>query len=542
MSYRQVKYTVRLTWPSAILTALSSDSIPNTALLRRIYIKLFIRLALLSLLLPPVTLKALDLVPGDSTIVGDIKATSSNSEPSDTTNRTDIELPTLGRISQAATAEEQRIGAAWLKQYRRQVSTSSDVITIAYLEDLLTTLASYSDVYNTSLSLVVAKNASLNAFAVPGGVIGIHTGLLYHAKTEQQLSSVISHELAHLSQRHYARSMEKQKGQTLTVMAGLLAGLILAANTDGDAGAAAISATQAYAIDQQLRFSRSFEKEADRIGMNILIKAGMSPHATADMFEEMDKLTRFSSKPPEFLLTHPLTTSRQIDAINLARGYPKKELPDNINYQLIRARAILETSESPQEAIQRFKDELSGFDTSVDGSRYGLSLALIDNKQFDEADKVLAQLLKKYPSNTILQITQSRILAGQNNVNEAITTLQSQSINNPNYYPLSFQLAQLYRQKNDYSTAIDLLGSLTKKRPEDPVMWYELAEVAGLANNISLLNKARAEYFILHANFDNAEQQLKALVEREKTGSALSEYATQRLQELDTIRRVSKLD
>jgi len=492
---------------------------------------------------------ALELVAGDT---GD-KATSTANEP---IGNPGITLPSIGRISQSATNEEQRIGAAWLKQYRRQVPTSSDPIVVNYLEDLLANLASNSDVYNSSLSLVIAKNSSLNAFAVPGGIIGIHTGLLYYAKTEQQLASVISHELAHLSQRHYARGIENQKGQTTTILAGLLAGLVLAATTEGDAGIAAISATQAYAADQQLRFSRSFEREADRIGMTILARSGMSPHATAEMFEEMDKLTRFSSKPPEFLLTHPLTTNRQIDAINLAREYPKKVVPDNINYQLVRARAILETAESPQEAIQHFKDELSGFDSSVDGNRYGLAVALLDNREADKAQQTLSILLEKHPDNLILHITHNQILAGQKDFVSAIENLKKLIQKHPNYYPLPFYLSQLYRKNNDFLPALNTLDSLSKRRPNDPVIWYELAEISGLANNLSLLNKARAEYFILHANFDNAEQQLKALIERETanstlagakstgselTGPELKSYAEERLQELDDIRSRSKL-
>jgi predicted Zn-dependent protease len=489
---------------------------------------------------------ALELVSGEggATPTTAIGTTPENTIARDTISSSiapPIALPSIGRISQATTIEEQRIGDAWLKQYRRQVSTSTDAIIIAYLENLLSTLASHSDIYNESLSLVVAKNASLNAFAVPGGVIGIHTGLLQYAKTEQQLASVISHELAHLSQRHYARGVEKQKGQSLTVMAGLLASLILAASTDGDASVAALSATQAYAIDQQLRFTRSFEREADRIGMSILANAGMSPHATAEMFEEMDKLTRFSSKPPEFLLTHPLTTNRQIDAINLAREYPKKTITDNINYQLVRARAILETAESPQQAIRYFKDALSGFDTSVDGNRYGLVLALTDNREYSEATKTLEGLLKKHPNNVILHISKSHILAGQNKLDDAINIIQKLISQHPNYYPLPFQMSQIYREHNGYGKAIEILIKLSENRQEDPVVWYELAEVAGLANQLSLLNKARAEYFILHANFDNAEQQLRALIEREKVGSTLQEYGKERLQELDTIRNRSKL-
>jgi predicted Zn-dependent protease len=455
-----------------------------------------------------------------------------------------IELPSIGDISVTTISEEQRIGSAWLKQYRRQVPTSADLIIIDYLEKLLESLASHSDVDYPSLSLVVAKNPSLNAFAVPGGVIGIHTGLFNYAKTEQQLASVLSHELAHLSQRHYARGVDKQKSQSLTTMATLLASLILVATTDGDAGIAALSASQAYAIDQQLRFSRSFEREADRIGMDILVKAGMDPHATEAMFTQMERLTRFSSKPPEFLLTHPLTTNRIIDAINLARQYPKREVTENINYQLVRARALLDTEESPQQAIIRFRRELSGFDTSIDGSRYGLAVALNDDEKFDEAEKNLQILLEKYPDNLILRITQSDILAGKGQAEAAIMSIKALLKQHPSYFPLAMQLSQLYRRQQNYTDAKNVLIQMSEQRKQDPAIWYELAEVAGLNNDTSQLHKARAEYFILHANFDNAEQQLQALLTREgliNKQSLFYLYAQQRIENLDKLRKSAKL-
>ena len=355
-----------------------------------------------------------------------------------------IQLPSIGPTSHATLSEEKRIGDAWLKQYRRHIPTSSDPIITYYIENLLNTLAAYSEVEHKDLTLVIAKNNTLNAFAVPGGVIGVHTGLLNYAKTEQQLASVLAHELAHLSQKHYARGVEKQKRQAITTMAALLASIVLAANTDGDAGAAAISATQAFAIDQQLRFSRSFEREADRIGMDILAKAGMNPHAVSEMFEQMDRATRFSSKPPEFLLTHPLTTNRIVDAINLARQYPPKSFSDDINYQLVRYRAIWVTQSEPQQAIQRFKNELGGLSLSPEGSRYGLALALNSDQQYAEAQETLAPLLIQFPDNRILRLLESDILAKQKKYQEASNILANLAKMSPDYYPIQAQQAQLY--------------------------------------------------------------------------------------------------
>jgi predicted Zn-dependent protease len=465
---------------------------------------------------------------------------------STTASANTIELPTIGRISATTIAEEQRIGSAWLKQYRRQVPTSSDPIITDYLEKLIDTLAVHSTTNYPSLSLVVAKNNSLNAFAVPGGIIGIHTGLLTYAKTEAQLASVLAHELAHLSQRHYARGQEKQSLQSITTVAALLASLVIAANTDGDAGLAALSATQAYAIDQQLRFSRSFEREADRLGMDILVKAGLDPHATEAMFEEMERFTRFSSQPPEFLLTHPLTSSRIIDAINLARQYPRRETPENITYQLVRARAILDNEESPQQAIIRFKNEISGFDSSIDSSRYGLAIALSDNQQFDEARKLVDILVSKYPNNRLIRMIQNTILVGQGKASTAIENTLQLRKKHPDYYPLALQLSEIYRSTGKYDSSIQLLVEAAEKRPEDPAIWHGLAEISGLNNDISLLHKARAEYFILHADFDNAEQQLTALITRENAKAALKKsalhtYATVRVQALGTLRKQAKL-
>ncbi|EGG93022.1 Exported zinc metalloprotease YfgC precursor [gamma proteobacterium IMCC1989] len=168
-------------------------------------------------------------------------------------------------------------------------------------------------------------------------------------------------------------------------------------------------------------------------------------------------------------------------------------------------------------------------------------LAFTENRQYDKADELLNGLLRAYPDNVILQISKSRILAGKNQLDDAVGIIQQQMALYPNYYPLAFQLSQIYREHGNHGKAITVLNKLSEKRPEDPVIWYELAEIAGLSSQLSTLNKARAEYFILHANFDNAEQQLNALIEREKAGSPLQEYGKERLQELDTIRKRSKL-
>src|SRR5690606_25881880 len=169
---------------------------------------------------------------------------------------------------------------------------------------------------------VLLDSNQLNAFAAPGGIIGVNGGLFLHAQTEAEYASVLAHELAHLSQRHFARGLEAQQRMALPLMAALLAGVVAAAAGAGDAGMAAILSAQAAAMQEQRRFSRQNEQEADRIGLINLERAGYDPNAMPRMFERLMRQYRFDRKPPEFLLTHPVSESRVADTRNRAEQMP----------------------------------------------------------------------------------------------------------------------------------------------------------------------------------------------------------------------------
>jgi predicted Zn-dependent protease len=181
----------------------------------------------------------------------------------------EIKLPRLGDTVSGIVSKRQEyeLGRTWLKAFRSRVREHDDPLMQEYLEQLLYDLATYSDLEDPRLELVIVNNASMNAFAVPGGVVGFHTGVFAFAEKEDQMASVLAHELAHLSQRHFARGLEAQRASSMVTLAGLLGSLVLAATAGGDAGMAAITATQALAMDSRLRYSRSNEQEADRIGL-----------------------------------------------------------------------------------------------------------------------------------------------------------------------------------------------------------------------------------------------------------------------------------
>lgn len=421
-------------------------------------------------------------------------------------------LPLLGDTSSSmiSPVQERLLGQEWLRLYRSQVATSSDPILIDYLERLVAQLAIHSHLEDKQLDLIVAQNPTLNAFAVPGGVMGIHTGLLQHAKTEAQLAAVVGHELAHLSQRHYARRLEQEKRMAVPFYTAMLASLVLlASSSDPDAGLAALSATQAAALDARLRFSRQNEQEADRLGLQTIVAAGYDPLAPAEMFEEMLRSVRYTRRPPEFLLTHPVTESRIADARNRVQSLPRTGKTDSLEYQLVRARVRVAAEETPQLAVKRFSGELTGDTENAAASRYGLALAYTQASQFDDARKTLAPLLAEEPDYLIYRLMATDIEVAAGNYPGALGALENLLKTHPESHPVTIRYAEALMKAGSYERSAEVLERYSRRRSNDDYVWYLLAEVNGLAGNILGVHEARAEYFILNGIYDRAQIQLR---------------------------------
>lgn len=430
----------------------------------------------------------------------------------------EIELPVLGDTSSVmiSPVQEKILGQRALKYYRSQVPTSSDPLVIDYLENLIERLLPSSQMDDKHIDLVVVRNDTLNAFAIPGGIIGMHTGVFNYAKSENQLAAILAHEMGHLSQRHYARRLEQQKNLMLPMMAGLLAGLVLAANSNGDGGAAAIMATQAATQAASLRFSRENEQEADRIGMQTMLQAKLDPYAASDMFEEMLHASRSSRRPPEYLLTHPVTERRVADARNRAMEHPRIVYPDNIEFQLMRSRIRFELEDTPHTAIKRFKNELEGDNLSPDASRYGLAMAYSAAGQFDAARTTLKPLIDKDPTRITYLIMSADIDIAAERFKPALDLLETQLKRNPENYPLNIRFAEASMKAGLYKQSAELLERYSRKRKNDDYLWYLLAEVNGLNGDILGVHEARAEYFIANGIYDKAQIQLRNAIKLAK--------------------------
>ncbi len=446
----------------------------------------------------------------------------------------DLQIPELGDASSSMFSSEQefQLGRGWLMAFRNEAPIINDPLLTDYLEHLIYRLASFSQVQDRRLELVVVDNKTMNAFAVPGGVIGVHNGMFLYARDEDQLASVLAHELAHLSQRHFARSVEKQKNATITNLAALLGALVIAATAGGDAGLAAITATQAASLESQLRYSRQNEQEADRIGMLTMVNADMDPMAVAGMFEQMQRAGRYYSKPPEFLLTHPITESRISDARGRAARYPKRTPQDNFEYHLMQVRVQLHFQNNVNAAIKQFRSDISDNPELAGAYRYGLALALIQARRLEQAQQEIDLLLKQDPQRITYLVAQSELWQNQGEAKKAVAMLRRQLRYNPGNHPLTMSYYEALLRVGEKEEAAKVLEEHTGLRPSDPNLWYQLAEVRGLSNDIIGLHQARAEYFVLMGRPDQAMRQLNYALLEAGTDTATAARLRQRINEI----------
>lgn len=424
----------------------------------------------------------------------------------------ELSIPELGNASSSvvSTQQEYALGQYWMRAFYQQANTFNDPLLYTYLHDLIQNLAFYSQMKEKYFDLILVDDRSFNAFAVPGHIVGVHSGLFTYADTEDQLASVLTHELAHLSQRHYARSVESARQRNALTLAGLLGGLLLAIAGGGDAGFAAIHATQAAAISDQLKYSRLHEQEADRVGIQTLAKAGMNPEAMAQMFQHLLVLTRYRTdlRDFDFLLTHPVTDSRVSDAMNLAKQFPKGKDKDSFNFHLMKARVYFAYSKNSQAAETHFRQQLS-LRKHEDAARYGLALVYMQQKKWQKALEIIDDLAEKHPNNAAFHTAKIDFYSGQGLWQEAIDLARKHLQTTPNHLALTLQLAKIYEQLKAYHEAADLLRGLSQSSWGSlPIVWYELAEMEGMSGNIMGVHLARAEYYERIGAFTQAQKHL----------------------------------
>ena len=456
-------------------------------------------------------------------------------------------LPSLGDGSSRLVSPqmERRIGEAFLRQLHANLPISEDVIVQYYIENHMQDLAQHAQMREPLQSIIVVDNPEINAFAAPGGIIGINLGLLLYAQNIHEYSSVVAHEFAHISQRHFARGIEEQQAASIPMLASMIAALLVGAAGGSEAGVAALTAAQAAGQSNQLRFSRERESEADRVGLNTMRRAGLDVGAMSRMFERMQNAYRFTTRPPEFLLTHPLSETRISDVRNQAREFfseqpenTSRKWPDQLEYQLVRMRIKQHYSKNPQADVFNYREKLEQAPDSP-ALQYALALALSETQEHDQALALMRGLKGKISSSIFYHASLAELMIAATQFDDAQDLIRQKLALYPDNFPLAMMYAKALVADEQFSAAESVLQTQSKLRPTDTQVWFLLAETAGLASNITGVHLARAEYFYLHGALHRAIQHLEYAQRLVRTSNPLMETKlAQRIQDLRTSIRL----
>ncbi len=443
----------------------------------------------------------------------------------------EIILPELGdRVSGAVSAAQERaIGEIVLEQIYSQAPLISDPLLFDYTEHLIYRLSEYSQVNDRYFNVLLIDDSSLNAFAAPGGIIGVNGGLFLNADNEGQFASVIAHELAHLSQRHFARNVLKSQDSNLAsalVMVSSIAIALISNNPN------AISVGPAFLQQQNLRYSRLFEKEADRVGFANLVKAGYNPKSMGEMFENMNDIRRLSGDlPPEFLLTHPLSSSRISDAFNAAEGISEEgKKSDSLEFGLMKARLEVYYEKIPANALRSFQAKVN--DNPSDANIYGLALAHEKNNNFDESLSLLNNLIQKYPKNLVINTTKVDVLLSNNEFSRALILVDRFLEISPKNYPLSISKSKVLLAMERYFESEEIIRDQLLRRNDDPELWLLLSEIQRTSQNIIGYHQSRAEYFLLLGQDEQALNQLEFALQLTQNNFQVSESIMNKIVEI----------
>ncbi len=353
-----------------------------------------------------------------------------------------VDLPRIGEPADTALspAEETRIGSKVTAElYARDYILEDPEIT-EYMATLAWKLAAATEAEPPDLTVFVMKDSRINAFALPGGFLGVNAGTITSARNESELAGVVSHELAHITQRHIARTIEGTQTANIATWAAVLAAII-AASANPEVIVAALSLGQAANYQREVNFTRAHELEADRIGIRTMARAHFDPEAMATFFMRLEQQSRlYGNQVPEFLQTHPVNTTRISEARMRAAAMPQQKVKDPVEFGLMQARAQALITERPSQAVEFFQGRLNGKAAAAE-DRYGLALAYWRLGDYAKAQAALKPALDAYPRQPNLAMLNARIVMSQGNPGEAITLLATRLEQHPRYAPLILEYA-----------------------------------------------------------------------------------------------------
>ncbi len=414
------------------------------------------------------------------------------------------QLPDIGKAGTSVLSprEEQQLGQEFMRSVQQSLKLVDDPPIVAYLQGLADRLVVSLQQTHQPITVFLVNDPSINAFAGPGGYIGIHTGLLLTAHNEGELASVLAHEIAHVTQRHLVRAFEANSRMTLPTMGALIAAIVLGANNP-QVSEAVLATTMASSTQQQLTHSRSNEQEADNIGLDLMANAGYDPRAMVAFFEVLQNSQRLTeSAAPEFMLTHPLTLGRIADARNRAEQYPVSTSPqDNTSFELMQARTSVlgEGKQNPATTVSLKKSSWTAL-----ASQYFDALTAAEKGNFKRARITLQKLTRQHRHRVLFpysaaqtELADYRPQAAKAILSQALTLFPG------NLSLIELDADALLRLKQA-QPVMDMLKVALRKHPEHYRFYPLYAKAANALNQKAEAYRALAEWQYAKGNLYQA--------------------------------------
>jgi predicted Zn-dependent protease len=421
-----------------------------------------------------------------------------------------IRLPDFGDSSQSvvSAATERALGRAFMREIRATMTVIDDPEVEDYVQSLGYRLVSSTDQQNLAFTFFVVKDPVINAFAAPGGWVGINSGLLVATERESELASVMAHEIAHVTQRHIARAIELNESSQIAALAGILAAIAIGTQ-NSEAGQAAAAAVLGSTAQRQINFTRDNEHEADRVGIQLLNGAGFDPSAMAGFFEKLQTAGRYYRAPPEFLSTHPVTTSRIAEARDRAIQLGTRQHVDSRRFRMVRGKLRVLTEEDNDRLTKEFREEIAlRAPAPAPGLRYGLALVHARAGRLEEAREEFEALSAAYPDDVALRMALAQLIMRMGQSQRAMAVFDDAWKLRPDDRLVTRHYAGALLDSQRPRDALRVLDDYARLATPDAVMMHQRAQALQALGRTAESQAALAEHYYRRGQLDAAIHQL----------------------------------
>lgn len=450
------------------------------------------------------------------------------------------DLPELGNKAAQVLSpiQEKYIGQDFFLRLLSSSNYVNDYELQDYLQSLGDRIGRQSDPGTPELTFSLLQDNRLNAFAVPGGYITFHTGLVSATQTESELASVVGHEIAHVTQRHLPRLLARADQQKVPALAAILASVLVG----GQTGVAGAVTTQAALVANQLSYTREFEREADAIGIRLLARADFDPNAMAAFFNKLERYSRNQGpEAPLFLQTHPLTYTRIADSRNRAKEYPEKSYTSSFEYYLAKARVRALFIERQGDPLPFFLDQAnSPVPDEMAAAEYGTALALLTDNDPAGAEKVMGDLSLRHPDHPWIQLLHGRIEIKLEKFDAGIDRIRRTLEKRPEARYVSYYLAQAYLDSSQPELAHKSLRYQIRRHPGDWRLHHLLSKTNAALDRPAEADQSKAEYLGLLGNYQGAIAVLNRALKQTEEESYLGQSIQSKIKEFEELLRLKR--